>query len=183
MRPKAGGKTDVRFGSKADTCGAKRYVRFTPESGHDLATPALSSWATGLTAHVWASNPFVDQNCTHVAPLCPQARTQTTVVALLRPFGPRRTTTRDTLQSRLTIGNELAEAGGCRVQRVSAHVRSVRESRIPEYQIRQADMFVRWRELYRRPRPLLMQHLSISVGWHQSIRSRLMQQTKQQMHR
>jgi hypothetical protein len=115
MRPKAGGKTDVRFGSKADTCGAKRYVRFTPESGHDLATPALSSWATGLTAHVWASNPFVDQNCTHVAPLCPQARTQTTVVALLRPFGPRRTTTRDTLQSRLTIGNELAEAGGCRV--------------------------------------------------------------------
>ena len=24
----------VRFGSKADMCGAKRYVRFTPESGH-----------------------------------------------------------------------------------------------------------------------------------------------------
>ena len=25
---------DVRFGSKADMCAAKRYVRFTPESGH-----------------------------------------------------------------------------------------------------------------------------------------------------
>ena len=25
---------DVRFGSKADICSAKRYVRFTPESGH-----------------------------------------------------------------------------------------------------------------------------------------------------
>ena len=24
----------VRFGSKADICGAKRRVRFTPESGH-----------------------------------------------------------------------------------------------------------------------------------------------------
>ena len=25
---------DVRFGSKADMCSAKRHVRFTPESGH-----------------------------------------------------------------------------------------------------------------------------------------------------
>ena len=25
---------DVRFGSKADICSAKRYVRFTPESRH-----------------------------------------------------------------------------------------------------------------------------------------------------
>ena len=25
---------DVRFGSKADMCGAKCHVRFTPESGH-----------------------------------------------------------------------------------------------------------------------------------------------------
>jgi hypothetical protein len=28
------GVIDVRFGSKADICGAKRYVRFTPNSGH-----------------------------------------------------------------------------------------------------------------------------------------------------
>ena len=26
--------SDVRFGSKADMCSAKRHVRFTPESGH-----------------------------------------------------------------------------------------------------------------------------------------------------
>jgi hypothetical protein len=25
---------DVRFGSKADMCSAKRHVRFTPDSGH-----------------------------------------------------------------------------------------------------------------------------------------------------
>ncbi|MGB8048532.1 MAG: hypothetical protein WCF53_11630, partial [Pseudolabrys sp.] len=25
---------NVRFGSKVDICGAKRHVRFTPESGH-----------------------------------------------------------------------------------------------------------------------------------------------------
>ena len=25
---------NVRFGSKADMCAAKRHVRFTPESGH-----------------------------------------------------------------------------------------------------------------------------------------------------
>jgi hypothetical protein len=28
---------DVRFGSKADMCSAKRHVRFTPESGHSAA--------------------------------------------------------------------------------------------------------------------------------------------------
>ena len=27
-------QSDVRFGSKADMCGAERHVRFTPESGH-----------------------------------------------------------------------------------------------------------------------------------------------------
>src|SRR5262249_48777512 len=27
-------RSHVRFGSKADICRAKRYVRFTPESGH-----------------------------------------------------------------------------------------------------------------------------------------------------
>ena len=29
-----GTSADVRFGSKADMCSAKRHVRFTPESGH-----------------------------------------------------------------------------------------------------------------------------------------------------
>jgi hypothetical protein len=28
------GRPHVRFGSKADMCGAKEHVRFTPESGH-----------------------------------------------------------------------------------------------------------------------------------------------------
>jgi hypothetical protein len=28
------GRADVRFGSKADMCSAKRHVCFTPESGH-----------------------------------------------------------------------------------------------------------------------------------------------------
>ena len=28
------GAADVRFGSLADMCSAKRHVRFTPESGH-----------------------------------------------------------------------------------------------------------------------------------------------------
>ena len=30
--------TNVRFGSLADICSAKRHVRFTPESGHQLAS-------------------------------------------------------------------------------------------------------------------------------------------------
>ena len=29
---------NVRFGSKADICSAKRYVRFTPNSGHARCT-------------------------------------------------------------------------------------------------------------------------------------------------
>jgi hypothetical protein len=28
------GRPHVRFGSKADMCGAKEHVRFSPESGH-----------------------------------------------------------------------------------------------------------------------------------------------------
>jgi hypothetical protein len=31
------GMADVRFGSKADMCSAKRYVRFAPESRHSAA--------------------------------------------------------------------------------------------------------------------------------------------------
>ena len=31
-------KADVRFGSKADICNAKRHVRFTPKSGHVQCT-------------------------------------------------------------------------------------------------------------------------------------------------
>src|SRR4029077_17956183 len=31
---------DVRFGSKADMCSAKRHVRFTPKSGHVQRTGA-----------------------------------------------------------------------------------------------------------------------------------------------
>ena len=32
------GPTNVRFGSKADMCGAIRHVRFNPESGHVQCT-------------------------------------------------------------------------------------------------------------------------------------------------
>jgi hypothetical protein len=35
-------KCDVRFGSKADMCGAKGYVRSTPKSGHFAEKPSLS---------------------------------------------------------------------------------------------------------------------------------------------
>jgi hypothetical protein len=34
------GVANVRFGSKADICGAQSHVRFTPQSGH-LAHAAL----------------------------------------------------------------------------------------------------------------------------------------------
>jgi len=30
---------DVRFGSKADICGAQRHVRFTPNSGSESGLP------------------------------------------------------------------------------------------------------------------------------------------------
>ena len=30
---------DVRFGSKADMCGAKRHVRFTPNSDREIGFP------------------------------------------------------------------------------------------------------------------------------------------------
>ena len=32
-------QSDVRFGSKADMCSAKRHVRFTPNSGHGSGIP------------------------------------------------------------------------------------------------------------------------------------------------
>src|SRR5262245_15166954 len=35
----------VRFGLKADICSAKRYVRFTPESGHVRRTRSCLLWA------------------------------------------------------------------------------------------------------------------------------------------
>ena len=35
-RPQILIKVDVRFGSKADMCGAKRHVRFTPKSRHPM---------------------------------------------------------------------------------------------------------------------------------------------------
>ena len=37
---------DVRFGSKADMCGAKSHVRFTPESGH-----VRCNWGCPLSAN------------------------------------------------------------------------------------------------------------------------------------
>src|SRR5262245_17530785 len=36
---------DVRFGSKADICSAKRHVRFTPESGHLQCNSPCPPWA------------------------------------------------------------------------------------------------------------------------------------------
>jgi hypothetical protein len=37
--------SDVRFGSKADICGAKTHVCFTPESGHSQCTNPCPLWA------------------------------------------------------------------------------------------------------------------------------------------
>ena len=34
---------NVRFGSKADICSAKRHVRFTPESGHVRCNSGMSA--------------------------------------------------------------------------------------------------------------------------------------------
>src|SRR5262249_45299963 len=39
------GPHDVRFGSKADICNAKRHVRFTPESGHVQCSSSCLLWA------------------------------------------------------------------------------------------------------------------------------------------
>jgi len=36
---------DVRFGSEANICAAKRHVRFTPESGHLQRTRPCLLWA------------------------------------------------------------------------------------------------------------------------------------------
>jgi hypothetical protein len=38
-------RADVRFGSKADMCGAKGHVRFTPESGHVRCNGPCLLWA------------------------------------------------------------------------------------------------------------------------------------------
>jgi hypothetical protein len=61
--------TDVRFGSKADMCGAKRYVRFAPESDRESrhqkrVMSALHPIADmcGATAHV-GFGPIADMGC------------------------------------------------------------------------------------------------------------------------
>jgi hypothetical protein len=48
---------NVRFGSKADICGAKAHVRFTPESRHVQRTNGCLLWANsghrqGLVDHL-----------------------------------------------------------------------------------------------------------------------------------
>jgi hypothetical protein len=43
-------RPDVRFGSKADICGAISHVRFTPESGHRLRPQRLSAKRTSTAA-------------------------------------------------------------------------------------------------------------------------------------
>jgi len=50
----------VRFGSKADMCGAKRHVRFTPESGHVQCKPSCLLWANsghGVAASATTKTP------------------------------------------------------------------------------------------------------------------------------
>ena len=42
--------TDVRFGSLADICSAKWYVRFTPKSGHGVAPSEQMSFAVAAMA-------------------------------------------------------------------------------------------------------------------------------------
>jgi len=42
--------THVRFGSKADMCGAKRYVRFAPESDRESRHPQKVMSALPLKA-------------------------------------------------------------------------------------------------------------------------------------
>ena len=47
---KGGACSDVRFGSKADMCGAKRYVRFAPESDRESRHPQKVMSALPLKA-------------------------------------------------------------------------------------------------------------------------------------
>src|SRR6478736_6898965 len=46
---------NVRFGSQADICSAKRHVRFTPESGHVRCTSLCLLWAFAM--HLCRSPP------------------------------------------------------------------------------------------------------------------------------
>ena len=43
-------RLDVRFGSLADICSAKRHVRFTPNSGHGVAPSEQMSFALAAMA-------------------------------------------------------------------------------------------------------------------------------------
>src|SRR5262249_8829866 len=46
---------NVRFGSSADICSAKRYVRFTLESGHLQRTSPCPLWAKSGTSRIWVA--------------------------------------------------------------------------------------------------------------------------------
>src|SRR5262245_9061622 len=46
-------RSNVRFGSKADICSAKRHVRFIPESGHVRCTSPCLLWANSGHAHLF----------------------------------------------------------------------------------------------------------------------------------
>ena len=51
--------TDVRFGSKADMCGAKRYVRFAPESDRESRHPQRVMSALPLKADICSAAAYV----------------------------------------------------------------------------------------------------------------------------
>ena len=50
---------DVRFGSKADMCGAREHVRFTPNSDHKSRHAALVMSALHLKADMCGANRHV----------------------------------------------------------------------------------------------------------------------------
>ena len=47
-------RPDVRFGSKADICNAKRHVRFTPKSGHAQCTRPCPLCANSGHCDIWS---------------------------------------------------------------------------------------------------------------------------------
>ena len=64
---------DVRFGSKADVCGAKRHVRFTPNSDIDCVFQHVCFWPKATSRHLMSAY-AVDQITAvgklHLKPRC-----------------------------------------------------------------------------------------------------------------
>ena len=104
---------DVRFGSKADMCGAKGHVRFAPnsdrESGHEISEPEiLLGWVA--SASILKSGACQGAGCgrgrtRHVSPCCHSAVSSRSLKASAS------STCGFTWQFRRRLGHDLALTG------------------------------------------------------------------------